>query len=175
MEPDAMACGQGSAPVGPLPSGRFSGREAFETLVRDALACAAREGWPEIILSDATFLDWPLRERAVAESLQAWSKTGRQMTILASRYDEVIRHHARFVSWRTTWGHIINSRVCRVRAPADFPSAIWSPGWALHRIDPVRSVGVCGQDRERRVELKEALIELLRNSSPGFASTTLGL
>ena len=158
-----------------LPSGRFSGREAFEALVRDALACAAQEGWPQIILSDATFEDWPLHERSVAESLQAWSKTGRQMVILASRYDEVIRHHARFVSWRTTWGHIINSRVCRSIAPTDFPSAIWSPQWALHRIDPVRSVGVCGQDRERLVHLKEALDELLRNSSPGFASTTLGL
>ena len=159
----------------PLPTGRFSGREAFEALVRNALACAAREGWPEIILCDATFEDWPLRERSVVESLQAWSKTGRRMVILATRYDEVIRHHARFVSWRTTWGHIINSRVCRSKAPSDFPSAIWSPGWALHRIDPVRSVGVCGQDRERRVHLKETLDELLRNSSPGFASTTLGL
>ena len=142
MEPDGIEGRQDSAPVEPLPSGRFSGRESFETLVRDALACAAREGWPQIILSDATFLDWPLRERAVEESLHAWAKAGRQMTILASRYDEVIRHHARFVSWRTTWGHLINSRVCRFRAPADFPSAIWSPGWALHRIDPVRSMGV---------------------------------
>ena len=177
MEHEGGEPGQEAAPAQPdsLPTGRFSGPESFQALVREALACAAREGWPQIILCDATFEDWPLRERAVVESLQAWSKTGRQMVILASRYDEVIRHHARFVSWRTTWGHIINSRVCRSKASTDFPSAIWSPSWALHRIDPVRSVGVCGQDRERRVHLKETLDELLRNSSPGFASTTLGL
>ena len=52
-----------------LPTGRFAGRKAFQQLVRDALACAAREGWREIILSDPNFEDWPLGERAVAESL----------------------------------------------------------------------------------------------------------
>ena len=159
----------------PLQSSRFAGRQAFQQLVRDAFTTAAAQGWPNIILSDATFEDWPLGERSVAESLQAWSKSGRQMVILASRYDEVMRRHARFVSWRTTWGHIINSRVCRAVAPADFPSAIWSPDWALHRIEPLRSVGICGNDRERRVLLKESLDEMIRNSSPGFASTTLGL
>ena len=52
-----------------LPEGRFEGRVAFQQLVRDALACAAQEGWNEIILSDASFEDWPLGERAVVESL----------------------------------------------------------------------------------------------------------
>ena len=89
---------------GPLPSGRFSGRIDFAQGVRDALACAAREGWPEIVLSDATFEDWPLRERSVVESLQAWSKAGRHMTLLATRFDEVVRQQPRFVAWRQTWG-----------------------------------------------------------------------
>jgi hypothetical protein len=53
-----------------LPSGRFAGRDAFQQLVRDALAAAAREGWREIILCDADFGDWPLGERSVAQSLQ---------------------------------------------------------------------------------------------------------
>ena len=156
-------------------SGRFSGREAFEQLVRNALVRAAHEGWQEIILSDATFEDWPLRERSVIESLNAWSASGRRMIMLATRYDEVIRHHARFVSWRKTWGHIIDCRVCRVAAPVDFPSAIWSRAWFMQRVDPQRSMGVCGHDRERSVQLKEVLDERIRNSSPGFAASTLGL
>ena len=50
-----------TAPEAPgLPEGRFEGREAFRQRVRDALACAAREGWQEIMLSDADFHDWPL-------------------------------------------------------------------------------------------------------------------
>jgi hypothetical protein len=158
-----------------LPSGRFSGRQAFEQLVRDALACAGREGWKEIILSDASFLDWPLRERTVMESLQAWSASGRHMTLLATRYDEVIRHHARFVSWRQSWGHIIDCRVCREADPIDFPSAIWSQSWFMQRLDSERSVGVCGGERGRSIELREVLDEKIRNSTVGFAASTLGL
>jgi hypothetical protein len=159
----------------PLASGRFTGPTAFAQLVRDALDHAARDGWKEIILSDATFEDWPLRERSVVESLQAWSASGRQLIMLATRYDEVIRHHPRFVSWRKTWGHIIDCRVCRVAAAADFPSALWSREWFLQRLDPQHSTGVCGFERERSVALKELLAEKIRNSSPGFPSSTLGL
>ena len=158
-----------------LPNGRFSGREEFEQVVRDALAQAAAQGWQEIILSDATFLDWPLRERSVLESLLAWSNSGRRMTLLAMRYDEVIRYHARFVTWRQTWGHIIDCRVCRAGDPLDFPSAIWSRDWFMQRLDPERSVGVCGTERARSIELKEVLDERMRNSSPGFPASTLGL
>ncbi len=158
-----------------LPSGRFSGREAFAQLVRDALACAAREGWRELILSDATFEDWPLRELAVVESLQAWSASGRHMTLLASRYDEVLRLHPRFVNWRRTWGHIIDCRIARASTPVDFPSAIWSRNWFLQRLDAQRSTGVCGQDAERAVGLKEFLDERIRESSVGFPASTLGL
>ncbi len=162
-------------PAGALPTGRLSGREAFRQLVRDALACAAREGWPEIIISDATFEDWPLRERALVESLNAWSKSGRRFVMLATRFDEVQRSHARFVSWRQTWGHLIECRACRTADPLDFPSALWSRGWAMQRIDTRHSVVLCGPDAERRVLLREALGEWLRNSTPGFPVSTLGL
>lgn len=158
-----------------LASGRFSGRDAFEQLVRDALIHAAREGWQELILSDATFEDWPLRERAVLESLHAWAKPGRRMTLLATRYDEVIRNQARFVSWRQTWGHLIDCRVCRAVPAADFPSAIWSRAWFMHRQDPPRSIGICGHDPERSVQLREMLDEKIRVGVPGFAVSTLGL
>lgn len=164
-----------AASVDVLTSTQFVGRVAFEKAVCDALAGAAREGWREIILSDATFLDWPLRERAVLESLQTWSKSGRHLTLLASRFDEVIRHHARFVSWRKTWDHIIDCRVCHSVAEANFPSVIWSRAWFLHRIDPQRCSGVCSDDRERNVLLKQMLDESIRESSPGFPASTLGL
>lgn len=158
-----------------LPSGRFSGRTEFQQLVRDALSCAAREGWPEIILSDATFGDWPLHERAVVESLQAWSASGRRMLILATQYDEVIRRHARFVAWRKTWGHLIDCRICRVAVPADFPSALWSRTWSMHRVNTLRSIGVCGYGRDNGVNIRAILDEKNLESAPGFPSSTLGL
>lgn len=158
-----------------LPNGRFAGREAFQQLVRDALACAARDGWHDIILSDATFEEWPLRERAVVDSLQAWSKTGRRLTLLATRFDGIERNQPRFAAWRKTWSHIIECRQCRQADPLDFPSAIWSRSWVMQRMNLALCAGASGAQADRRVQLRETLDERIRNSSPGFPASTLGL
>lgn len=164
-----------SSPSG-LPEGRFAGREAFQQMVRDAFATAAREGWAEILISDANFHDWPLGERAVVESLQAWAKGGRRFTMLAVSYDDVIRRHARFVGWRGTWDHIMTCRKSPAADPLELPCVLWSPGWVMQRLDPVRCAGVAGGEADRRVLVREVLNEWLRSkSSPGFPSTTLGL
>lgn len=163
------------APAGALPTGRFSGRTEFQQLVRGALAHAAAEGWRELILSDADFADWPLGERVVAQSLQDWSASGRRCTLLARSYDEAAVRHARFVTWRRTWSHIIEARVCGAADALELPSAIWSPGWVMQRLDPPRCIGFCGAEPERRVALRESLQEWLQKSSPGFPATTLGL
>lgn len=158
-----------------LPEGRFEGREDFRRLVRDAFAAAAREGWRELILSDASFEDWPLGERAVVESLQAWSASGRRMVLLARRYDAVLRQHARFVQWRGRWSHIIEARACPAADALDIPCAIWTPQWVLERREPERSIGYCGSEPERRVALRETIEEWLQKSTPSFPATTLGL
>ena len=162
-------------PGAALPSGRFTGRNEFRSLVRAALACAAREGWREIILTDAGFADWPLGEREVAQSLNDWSASGRHCTLLARRYDEMTLRHARFVTWRKTWSHIVDARACSSADPLELPSAIWSPGWVMQRLDPERSNGFCGVEPDRRVALREKLNEWLGRSSPSFPATTLGL
>lgn len=159
-----------------LYQGRFSGREAFQQLVRDAFAAAASEGWREIIISDAHFHDWPLGERAVNDHLQAWARGGHRFTVLACSYDDVVRRHARFVRWRSTWGHLLHCYRAPNVEPQDIPSAIWSPDWVLQRFDTERCVGMTSTEPERRVLLRETLHEWLRTkSSPGFAATTLGL
>jgi hypothetical protein len=158
-----------------LPAGRFSGRKDFQQLVRDSLAHAAQEGWREIVISDASFEDWPLGERAVAESLQAWSRSGRKFIMLAKSYDELAHRHARFVTWRRTWAHIIECWRCSAADPIELPSAIWSPAWVLRRLDLERSTGVCGSEPDRRIALRESLDEWLRKSGPGFPASTLGL
>lgn len=159
----------------PLPDTRFEGREWFRQLVRDALATAAREGWREIILSDAGFEDWPLGEREVAASLQAWSKSGRRMVLLARRYENVVRQHARFVQWRNTWAHIVTASACPTADPLDIPSALWSPHWVMERRDIDRCIGYCGSEPERRVALREALQGWLQKATPAFPASTLGL
>lgn len=158
-----------------LPSRRFEGREDFRQLVRDALACAAREGWREIVMSDASFEDWPLAERSVADSLQAWARSGRRMVLLARGYDHVVRQHARFVQWRVAWSHIVAASACPGADPLDLPSALWSPAWTLERREPERSIGYCGSEPDRRVAVRETLAAWLQKSTPAFPASTLGL
>lgn len=158
-----------------LPSRRFEGREEFRQLLRDALVAAARDGWREIVFCDATFEDWPLGERTVAESLQSWASGGRRLTLLAKEYDDVIRRHPRFVVWRRTWAHIVDARACADADPLGLPSMLWSPAWVLERRDPVRSAGFCGDEADRRITAREALNEWLQKSTPAFPATQLGL
>ena len=158
-----------------LLEGRFGGPGEFSALVRLAFATAAARGWREIILSDSSFEDWPLGERAVAQSLHDWSRSGRRLTMLAKSYDELTRRHARFVTWRRTWAHIVECRKNATISADDLPSALWTPGWVFQRLDLARCTGVAGSEPARRVLLKERLDECLRKSSPGFPTTTLGL
>lgn len=158
-----------------LLEGRFGGPGEFSALVRLAFATAAARGWREIILSDSSFEDWPLGERAVAQSLNDWSRSGRKLTMLAKSYDEVMRRHARFVTWRRTWAHIVECRRNASISADELPSALWSPAWVFQRLDLAHCKGVAGSEPARRVILKERLDECLRKSSPGFPATTLGI
>ena len=158
-----------------LPAGRFSGRDTFRQLVRDALACAVRDGWREIILSDATFEDWPLGDREVVESLRAWSTRERRCTLLARRYDDLARRHPRFVAWRQKWSHIVVAKACPSADPLGLPAAIWSPGCVMQRTGVERCTGHSGSEPYRRSLLRENLQHWLDKSSPAFPATTLGL
>lgn len=155
-----------------LLQGRFTGRGEFAELVHHAFAAAATGGWREIIVCDADFADWPLGERAFIDALGDWSRTGRKFTMIARSYDAILRKHARFVTWRRNWAHIVE---CRRSAADNLPSALWSGNWVFERIDVPRCSGVAGPEADRRVALKERLNERLLNSSPAFAATTLGL
>ena len=158
-----------------LTSGHFAGVEVFAQLVRTALQRAASDGWPLMAWSDANYGDWPLRERAVVDSLQQWAGSGRRLVMLANQFDDFRRLHPRFVAWRNKWDHIIECRVCTQLDAAQVPSALWSPPWCMRRMDLVRSTGYAGDEPQRRVLLKEELAECQRQSRPGFPVTTLGL
>jgi hypothetical protein len=158
-----------------LKTGTFSGPIEFANLVRSAIAAAARDGWKQMVWCDATFEDWPLRERAVVDDLNAWASSGRKLVLLAQRFDVVERHHARFVEWRVRWDHIVECRVCRPNGRSEYPSVLWSPHWFVRRLDMDRSRGVSSYEAQTRVTLQEELEEYRRQSSPGFPASRLGL
>lgn len=158
-----------------LPQGRLQGREVLQQTVRLALQHAARQGWRELLLCDADFADWPLGEHEVAQSLQDWARAGRRCTLLALDYRSVQRLHPRFVRWRQTWDHIIECRLCRGSDAQSFPSVLWSPQWAMQRIDVERDVLVCDAAPQRLLELRQLLEEYRRQGTPGFPASVLGL
>jgi hypothetical protein len=158
-----------------LHDGAFDGRTAFGGLLQGALTAAAQENWRELILCDADFHDWPLGERATVEALQAWATAGRTLQLVASDFGVFAREHARFVQWRQRWDHIMVCSLCSGSGAPPVPSAIWTPGWFMHRIDPDRCRGVSGTAPERRVALRQVIDECLRHGQPGFAASTLGL
>ena len=176
---DAEKSSLSHLPAGPASSallqGRFSGATDFAELIRLAFSAAAAEGWREIIISDSSFEDWPLGERRVAQALNGWSRAGRKLTMLAKTYTEVTRRHARFVTWRRTWAHLVECRGNSGLSVDDFPSALWSPVWVLQRVDLGHCSGIAGAEAARRVALREQLDECLRRSSPAFPATTLGI
>ena len=109
-------------PCAALPEGRVQGREAFRQAVRDALACAAEQGWPELIVSDPDYSDWPLGEAGVVASLYRWARPGRQFTMLAGSYGAIERLHPRFVPWRRDMAHLINCRILQRLSPSISPA-----------------------------------------------------
>lgn len=170
-----MTPGQAGAAPSMLPDGRFSGRSEFAALVRQALAGAAAQGWREMMWCDPDFGDWPLGERAVAQALNDWAGSGRKLTLLAGHDGTVSRQHARFVTWRRTWAHVVECRKAGAASRGCLPSAFWSPEWMFERLDAPRCTGVAGADLARRTVLKERLSEHFSGASAGFPATVLGL
>ncbi|MFY8041564.1 MAG: hypothetical protein ACOVOD_01430, partial [Rhodoferax sp.] len=147
-----------------LSEGPFAGREAFAQLIRDALQQASIQGWRKMVWCDANFEDWPLHEKTVFDSLQAWAQSGRQLVMLARTFDYVQKHQARMVNWRTTWGHIVECRVNQHLDASDFPSVLWTPQWAMQRLEMEHSTGHAGTEPQRRIRLQEQLQELQKQS-----------
>ncbi len=160
---------------GPLAQGSFVGPKAFADRVRSALLQASDEGWAEMVWSDASFEDWPLYEKSVVEALNAWARKGRKLTLLAHHFDAMRRLHPRFVEWRVRWDHLVECRVCKGVSVTAFPSGLWTPTWALRRLDLVRCTGVSSVEPRMRLLLREELEEIKRQSSPGFPASILGV
>ncbi|RZI63942.1 hypothetical protein [Variovorax guangxiensis] len=158
-----------------LPDGPFDGRTAFQSHLHVTLAAAAQQGWREIVFADSDFADWPLGERASIAALQAWAASGRSLLLVAESFGVFDRSHARFVEWRRLWSHIVDARACSGSGAPSVPSAVWTPSWSLHRIDPAHSRGVSSGRPEHCRALRERIDECLRQSKPAFPASTLGL
>ena len=159
----------------------FEGRARFEQAVIDAWGWAAEKGSRDLLLWDASFVDWPLSEAALLQSLSAWARPGRRLQMLALQYDDVQRRHPRFVRWRRDHAHCVTA--CAVDPELrleDVPQALllMSAGderLSMKLFDRRLWRGEISTDPGDHVRGLEWFDAAAQRSSESFAPTTLGL
>jgi hypothetical protein len=154
----------------------LSSRSEFHDALRDALELAATQGCRELIISDATFADWPLGERGVVDALTRWAYAHRRLTVLAHNYDDVPRRHPRWVAWRRQWDHVISCRALPEAQPEQIPGLLIATGLVTVRVfDAVHYRASVSTDHADEVRARELIDALLQQSNEAFPASALGL
>jgi hypothetical protein len=154
----------------------ITSRAEFVDAIRASFAIAAHEGAPEILLVDADFVDWPLNDRSVIESLAGWVDSRRSLLVFGHSFDELARRHPRFVEWRRQWTHAVRCRNDPELEAAQLPTLLLVPGVTCVRLaDRVHHRGTASNRPVDMAECQEAVDALLQRSVEAFPVTTLGL
>jgi hypothetical protein len=145
--------------------------------LRQAFAQAAHVGCRELWLCDVDYVDWPLSERAVIESLSQWAYSHRKLTMLAGSFDEFARRHARWIDWRRQWSHVVECRALDDQMESSqIPTLFLGPGVVTLRIfDKLHYRGSVSHKPADAIGCRELVDDLLQHSSEAFPATTLGL
>jgi hypothetical protein len=151
-------------------------RAEFHDAIRSAFEQAAREGCRELFLIDSSFLDWPLGERSVIDSLTRWASAHRKLTVLAHAFDDIVRVHPRWAEWRRHWSHVVECRVPDTTEPVQLPSLLLAPGLVtIRRLDPVHYRASVSTSQADVLVLRDSIDALLQRSTEGFPATILGI
>lgn len=159
------------APPPPIAS-----RADFHRVLVQAFERAAEVGCREIWLCDVDYAEWPLGEQAVVQALTRWAYAHRRLTLLACRFDEVPRRHARWVAWRRDWGHVVECLALQDVEPSQMPCFWFAPGLqAVRLVDPRRYRGFVDTATADLLLMHDRVRELAQRGVPDFPVTTLGL
>ncbi|MGE5116398.1 MAG: hypothetical protein ACM3N6_07885 [Betaproteobacteria bacterium] len=144
--------------------------------IRELLAEAATRGCRELWLCDTEYLDWPLGERDVIDSLSRWALPHRRLTLLASSFEAIAQRHPRWVDWRRAWSHVVECRLLDDIEPDRVPGLLLASGIAALRIaDRVHGRGSLSHEAADLVRCREAVDALMQRSVESFPPTALGL
>lgn len=159
------------APPPPIAS-----RADFHRVLVQSFERAAEVGCREIWLCDVDYAEWPLGERVVVQALTRWAYAHRRLTLLACRFDEVPRRHARWVAWRRDWGHVVECLALPQVEPSQMPCFWFAPGLqAVRLVDPLRYRGFVDTATADLLLMHDRVRELAQRGVPDFPVTTLGL
>jgi hypothetical protein len=154
----------------------FASRNEFQQALRDAFAEVARHGGRELWLCDRDFVDWPLGERPVIESLTQWAYAHRKLVVLGATFDEVVRRHARWLEWRVQWSHIVECRTVHEDEAPEMPSLLYAPDCiGVRRLDVQLHRGRVYRQGADLARCREWVDAIAQRSIEAFPVTTLGL
>lgn len=158
------------------PSRLFDSRADFQAAIRAAFASLAEFACTEVLISDTDFADWPLGEIAVVESLTAWVRSQRKLTVYAQNFDDIVRRHPRWVVWRRQFAHAVSCREVEPQEQGRMPALFTARGGTTVRLfDAERFRGSSSTLATDAVVARELIDVISQRSSEGFAATTLGL
>lgn len=139
----------------------------------EAFAAGARR----IVCVDASFVDWPLDDSALLESLTAWLKLPqRRLVLLAADYGEVPRRHPRFVRWRRDWAHAIEAWAPPEGDAVTLPTLLLDDNAiTVQLIDAEHWRGRAARDARAARLWRESIDAILQRSEASFPVYGLGL
>jgi hypothetical protein len=154
----------------------ISSRRDFHEALRGAFEEAAQRGYRELWLSDPDFSDWPLGERSVVESLQAWVGSRRRLVLAATNFDALVRQHARWLAWRQPWSHVVQCCTNSELEAGDMPTLLLAPEMlCVQLVDRVHHRGAISREPPDLVRCQQLFDAVLQRSEPAFPVTTAGL
>lgn len=172
MNADASAGAEGLTPVPAIAS-----QVEFEQAVAWCLRTSISRGARRITWIDRDFSEWPLDDPQLHGELAAWLRLPqRRLVLLAAGFAGVARLHPRFVRWRTTWAHALETLVLPEGEAVDLPAVIYDDGRvSMQLLDRLHWRGRCSLTPTDAWALREEFEPILQRSSPGFPVNALGL
>lgn len=83
----------------------------FRAAVRASVDAAIARGTRSLLFVDPDFAGWPLDDPGLLNALAGWLRQpGRRLTLLADRFERIVRDHPRFTHWRPAWSHAVDTR-----------------------------------------------------------------
>ena len=156
--------------------GLIDSRSGFHHALREAFADIAAHPRLQVWMCDAHFADWPLNEPEVIDALVRWAQPHRKLVVLAQSFDDVVRRHPRWVTWRRQFAHAVECRLVEPMEQGRMPTLFTAQGGqTVKLVDPQRYRGSWSRepaDGRLAVELIDAVSQ---RSAEAFAATTLGL
>ncbi len=155
-------------------------RSDFHAAIREAFASLAASACNDLVICDTDFADWPLGEISVIDSLTQWVRPHRKLTVYAQNFDDVLRRHSRWVTWRRQFAHAVECRVVEPLEQGRMPVLFTARGaqvgcMTVRLFDASRYRGTLSTDARDAVLAREQIDAISQRSAEGFPATTLGL